>query len=350
MISNSQPKDVLSILKDAVTLLGSVGAISYAAGFIIVRTYLLQYGISDLSLLAPRYVSVGLFFFIITGLILVPAYFAEYNIPQEIRLGHAILLRSIVKNLESLNPKIVLATLTQPLTVVLIQVKQFESIKRIRWVEIYTAVVTLAFLSHIFLLLISAPSWQSQALFDTLFTPSKVVAVGDQFSQRLQSLLLGWYIPVCLASFLLSRVVSRKPLGRDLLGIPNRFSLIGIIVLFFVIAIRTYASEIYPTITPALGGGDIVKIQLVAEKAKVETLGQLVPIGKKSPKTSFTSAPLWLLDQSDKNYFILVCDNGNCDTPPKPGDTSVHAVQLDKGLIQGVIYLAKKPQDFTVRP
>lgn len=148
---------------------------------------------------------------------------------------------------------------------------------------------------------------------------------------------------------MLSRVVSRKPLGRDLLGIPNRFSLIGIILLSFVIAIRTYASEIYPTITPALGG-DIVKIQLVAEKAKVETLGQLVPIGKKSNKTNFTSAPLWLLDQSDKNYFILVCDNSNCDTPPKPGNTSVHAVQLDKGLIQGVIYLPKKPQDFTVRP
>ena len=62
--TNSKQEKVGSLLSAFKFILGIVGsgsAVIYAAGFIIVSTHLISYGLTDVSLAGPRYLSVGAF-------------------------------------------------------------------------------------------------------------------------------------------------------------------------------------------------------------------------------------------------------------------------------------------------
>ena len=96
-------------------------------------------------------------------------------------------------------------------------------------------------------------------------------------------------------------------------------------------ATNNYAFEIYPSTSQAVGGGDAVDVSLVFDNESVQMAKQLFPLD-----TNFTTAPLRLLDQNDKDYYFLVPDGGT--------KASFHAVQIDKGLVKGLAY------NYTISP
>lgn len=60
-------------IKDSITILAGIVGIGYAVGFMIVNSYLMGWGIIDISLVKARYVSVGFLFMVHISLILVPS-------------------------------------------------------------------------------------------------------------------------------------------------------------------------------------------------------------------------------------------------------------------------------------
>jgi hypothetical protein len=69
--SDSGPSTT-SIIKDALTLIGGVGAVAYAAGFLILAIHLNDFGISAVGLTNVRYISVGLCYLILLSATAVP--------------------------------------------------------------------------------------------------------------------------------------------------------------------------------------------------------------------------------------------------------------------------------------
>ena len=55
---------VFSAFKFVLGIVGGGSALIYAAGFIIVSIHLISHGLTDISLARPRYLSVGVFFYI----------------------------------------------------------------------------------------------------------------------------------------------------------------------------------------------------------------------------------------------------------------------------------------------
>ncbi len=101
-------------------------------------------------------------------------------------------------------------------------------------------------------------------------------------------------------------------------------------MLCLLVAINNYAFVIYPQISSAMGGGDAVDVSLVFDNDSVQMIKQLVPLETNS---SSATIPLRLLDESDKDYFLLVTDGGANNS-----NVSFHAVQIDKSLVKGVNY------------
>ena len=71
-----QLKEWLDMLKSAAGLVAGLATVFYFFGFIVTSTRLLNYGISDFSLLQARYVATGILFVSLAALSIYPAYFS----------------------------------------------------------------------------------------------------------------------------------------------------------------------------------------------------------------------------------------------------------------------------------
>jgi len=101
-----------------------------------------------------------------------------------------------------------------------------------------------------------------------------------------------------------------------------------------------FVTEIYPFLSPAVGGGSHVQVHLAASGDNVDLVKLTLPPDQSydpidTPVKQFLSSPVILLDQSDTAYFVLV--------PPTAAVTTTHAAQVQKSLVGGIIYLLPSP-------
>lgn len=314
MASENGQSEMQDQIKEVISFLGGIGAISYAAGFIVVTTNLLQYGISDLNLLNARYVSAGFFFIFLLGLTMVPAinliYFTSHI------MGH---------KLE--NPPIKYPLVNVPSSPVPTSCK--ESIDSILKLLLSTLLALIAPL--IVIIITSTKTWlQAISLSSILSLLSFISMLLSSISPLFSILLLRWFAPIFVTGFLLYLII--HPISNEnwISNIPNSLWLIGGVVLCLLVAINSYAFVIYPSISPAMGGGDAVDVSLVFDNDSVQMMKQLVPLETNS---NSATVPLRLLDESDKDYFLLVTDGGI-----NASNVSFHAVKIDKSLVKGVTY------------
>ena len=460
----------LTNFKDALAVVGSLGAISYATGFIILRTYLLQYGVSDLSLLAPKYIGAGILYWLLVLMLVTPVFFSSRNYifpilaegiskylsrllelfifnciqvilnclsvmsgfsTEQLVLSFAIkrinqtndkyllflgdskaeefekifkfyvintfhefsflllstasdsklarlflgerladieqkpLFDIVDKNLwtilESFQTKkngqrlktiagVLLQVVLQALSVMLSMYWSFSSSAPGLYLtaKILPAIVCSAASCNIllFFLMDGKLDYQAPSEFSNLIgLHSQSIFI---FYKILESLLFSWYLPLVIAGMLSTVVVYSGLSGNKIFGIPDRFWAVGLVSIIFLVSINTYATHVYPLVSPSLGGGNSVRVQLIGEAGDKNKNRKLVshffPVQRASSQS--VSIPLCLMHQTEKSYFILFDKKSRrkeiekCAVSAFQSQSSdkFQVVQVDKSLIKGVIY------------
>ena len=114
---------------------------------------------------------------------------------------------------------------------------------------------------------------------------------------------------------------------------PVRLLLAGVLFLAFLSAVRTYVVEIYPRTTQALGDAFFFMVMLIPDKDKAEILAQSMHM-----ELGYKPRWVWLLDQSDENYFLAVPPL-DCDGYDNVHDVHVsrlRSVVIRKSLVEGI--------------
>jgi hypothetical protein len=313
------------ILKQIVTYLGGTAALLYALGFVVVTTYMLNFGVTDISLAQAQYISVGLFFIISAAFTLLPTAWLTYILMSEIY----ILMSEILERLRSRKPK---------------PKKNIESqILKVQMVFYYTLIYVIV--------AIFAPFTLFHLTSDT-GTGSEVISHLHQdmtsYFIQLWDIVPDWFAPLIGLGIFIGQIVYFVNIKEEVFAkLKHRSSIImpesepikskpqpfilrtGIIMFFMVfacmipylglIATHTYSAEIYPAIRPGFGGGNFGTIQFVTDSSGANVLSSLVRM-----ESTLTSEPVQLIGDGAKYYSILL------DTNDK------RAVMIEKSLVKGI--------------
>jgi hypothetical protein len=360
-------KSLLASLENVLKTVAGFGLIFYIIGFIIVRTYLAQFGIDDLGFLSPRYVSVGLYYLVFVFVLLLfsllfitSILFALYEFrPQLLSLftskRHDGFFASII-------PSIVEASVLRPDIPARIK-------KVMRSYDLCVGAFSVAF-SFLFL---RAGFWTiiqlafGERYFWNFFVPLKSVFALSSTEIDVFLKLKGWLyhslialiLPISIVALIfvmIRRIEKNEEHPKKLKSKISRFFADGFknIFLFFLLLfpisffqnIQEYSLSTYPLIDRAIGGGRGTQVQFVAdppEKDKTPILGEIIPLQLGS---NSKTVPVCLIEQSDKNYYIVLGADGKelpkgCVLPnPDSIDAkSFRAIQIDKSLVKGVVYI-----------
>jgi hypothetical protein len=285
------PKDVLS-------LVGGVAGVAYALGFLVVNSSLVTWGIIDLSPLKPHYVAVGLLFVI-----------------------HLVLLVAF------------------PFGLFFSLLRSDRTSKAVRGATILEA------LAAIFL------AWGLSVVWS--FFTSTSFWLGDRweywrafgYTWFLEPFLI-WLLAGSITGVILAFAVSGRGSHHRWLGILQRQWLGTAAMALGFAALIAYSLAIYPRTVPSIGGGDFFLVRLVPSE-KGDIINSLTqPDPSKLSITADTTKPVrqptrwvWLLDQSEKMYFILVCSEEKDAKDMINTDwDKFRAVELQKELVAGVIH------------
>jgi hypothetical protein len=282
-------------VKDAATIVASLAGVGYAIGFLVVTSSLVAWNISDYSIVQVRYISVGLLYLVYSVVVLVPAHAVGGKL---LGLWSA---RHHTNRSGSSALRLVVATAFRVVTVF----------------AVVGAVVLLLFYAT------STDAWMSHSSHFWL-----------ELKRYGPRLFLRWLMPLFVIG-VLSPVVqatdrprtSRWPLQWRALAVATA-------IVAILVGIHAYAEEIYTRTTPAIGGGDYFLVKLMPGKDQTETLRGVVT-------NSATGSPkwIWLLDQTDKSYFVLLFPD-NCDRTVDIFSLTVplRAVEIAKSAIVSVTH------------
>lgn len=322
-------------IQDVLTLVATVGGIVYAAGYVIVSSKLLGWGISEVNLAKARYVSVGLMFFINIGLVVaIPCFWMSRsldrlgstfellaNLAPKLRAGFETLDRSSTtfEDIKGLAPGIT----SSPATVMH---SRFFYWAKIAFSVAVCYVITVA-ISVGFICLTSSPSWAGAAGGNVLW----------QLYHVSWPLLGFWFLPLFVAGLLMPLLPGARPRSASALRIPDWRLVVAGILFCVLVATRIYANYIFTHISPAVGGGDFYPVNVVpvpAENGKPDFLSEIFSV-----KADHTSKRVWLFDESDEFYFFVVSYSESpqdANTPPLP--PCGRFVKVDKKSIRSLIY------------
>lgn len=366
-MENSQSSQIDSYtktIKDTITALAGVAGIGYAAGFMVVSSSLMIWGITDLTLVKARYVSVGFLFIIHVTIVLAPAFLFALKFihetfgnmqPQLADASTSALLNPAPANLEEnsslstvsqesslrqedspIDDSPALVSDTQETNVTTRSFTFLRFLRRIfTFSKFYKGLSPLLLILLIFCFTILLSLILLYLTSTDVWTEGRSLYFWNFLSEKKWRLLLFWYIPLFVGGLLLPLFVIKISQQRWLLSIASKLLLIGGILLVFLFAVRTYASEIYPRTTPALGGGDFYLVKFTTGADKAKTLAPLMYL-----ESEYKPKWVWLLDQSDKSYFVLILPNG-CDDKASAFDVDLYrmrAVEVPKSLVDGVIH------------
>jgi hypothetical protein len=273
----------LNFSKETLSLIGGIAGIGYAFGFLVVNSWLMRWGIIDLSLLKLHYIAVGVLY--VAHFALVAAFGFAVPKPQ----------------------------------------KYFET--AIRLVACFAAALAV---SLIWSFITSTVLWEGE--YRTFWS-------NLTFADYLK-----WVCPVYFAGILIAFSIQNFALNLRWLRVPMRQWLLIVAVLCSILAIRAYATEVYPFAVAGIGGGDFYLVRIIPKQG-VSLRGLETGSEVRFGPTTTPSDPLevtrwvWLLDQSEKAYFVLVCNrNLNTDDLVAADLDAFRAVEIQKELVAFVIH------------
>lgn len=280
-------------------------SIFYFLGFIITKTYLLRYKIHNLELLQAKYVSVGAFFLINIIIVCLP-FLLEIYFPHLFK-----------QQINEQHNRIIIVS--RFFIMVLVGISLSHTLIYRSYEKNWTLDISLQFQGL----------FRSLSIFYSLFT---------------------WYYLMVLCVAITLYVVLSKSVGvvsfrqRLFLEIPIiEYILIGCLTVFGLTVIKSYSIYIYPNITPALGGGSVKQAQIIISKSQLKLSPDILPIDdNKSNEKDIISAKIFLLEETNNNYFFLVCENMNLCKKKEDliqlDKNKFHTIQIKKELIKGIIY------------
>jgi hypothetical protein len=283
--------------KDTITILGGVGALAYAAGFIVVTLNLQIWGFWNTSLASPRYISVGLAVILFLSFSVLPAYYCLLNCLHGWSTRPAWNLASTVACL--------VAIVCVPVCLTLIASTQ--------------------------------PPWSQESL--TLIRLTWINLWAGRWS------LLMWSICTFLLASILHVIGGNTPCS-DWVN-KHKPLILALSILLIFLAIRAYTVGIYPNVNPAYGGGQIIQIQFVIDEKEKRVMEDLrIPFD-----TDCVSMPVGFLAESEKTVFILIEDKNPEEAIPgaenKVNEDSSpnynRAAQIDKSIVKAIFWAPAIP-------
>ncbi|MFH7025208.1 MAG: hypothetical protein ACHBN1_07345 [Heteroscytonema crispum UTEX LB 1556] len=337
----------LSSIENIIKTIAGIGIIFYILGFIIVQTYLNKWGINDLNLLYSRYISVGLYysFFLVSFsticfiavLILVYIIYKSFQITQFII---RIYKRGLSNRTATKHRAAVISLIILTLILLLIIALIFPVLK-----FAFNCLIRLIYGEEYFLANIED--------LKSFIPTNRYVQEISVFQNWIYKTIYIWVLViVCLAArYIILKIlfprISFKKINLDS-KIVTSFILFITLILFTFSLLRNaqeYSLRLYPLIDRAVGGGKAVTVQLITEITDENKLTTLDRILSPESKSQTKIIPVCLLDQSDKNYFLLVPIN-NKQLPKKciisyskETVNNLKAIQVDKSLVKGINYI-----------
>jgi hypothetical protein len=114
-------------------------------------------------------------------------------------------------------------------------------------------------------------------------------------------------------------------LKSDFLKSNNAFPIPYSLFTAILIVSILYARLVYPFMPFSLGGGTPIVIKLVIVDEKIDQVNQIIPI-----ESGNTTSTLYLVDQSELSYFILVPNNS--------AQNLMYPVEIKKDLVLGIVH------------
>lgn len=372
------PRDIKSLLEPWHSMLSSILSLAgliYAIGFIVVSNSLLRYGISDFSLLQARYITTGVVFVFMLTVSAYPAYYASpllfvllwkhlpawlsaeplplvvpaqpepsasgtnkptVSQPPAESSANAVARPGRLSDIAAAAKRPVLTMAEQSLASEVIDVERDKLLSQ--WMPILWN-VPLPLRPYLawglvvgFMLLINGGSLIIFTFLSTLPQLDPTLIAGA-FWQRLWNIFVTawpWYAVCVLFGLLSYLVIHGVPEGRRLLKIPNRFWVIVGLGLLLIWLVPLYVYQLYPRLSPILGGGKTTTVQLIAYDNADATLARLIPLDPNSGKT----VEVELIDENDKVLFVLV---------KNPSSQQFDAIRISKDLVAGIVVTGSSP-------
>ncbi|WP_027249172.1 hypothetical protein [Planktothrix agardhii] len=339
-----------------------VSGILYFFGFIITRSHLLNYGITEIDLLQTKYISVGLFFIINVAIVWLPFIIQIINEIEEkqnkkitqspyILMSYLILfICTIIFVFDIIKePKyiFIISTLFFGLlslieiiifnstTIEFIELKEKPIIvlnkiitsnkKMIILVKLIIFIIQIIMsilVAHVFLYLSS--TWIKtidvnifnlpDVFWNTKLKHILQSHINDYYSS-LGYLILTWYLSLLIIGGSLYLLISNKVNTdtKTVLFVQARYWLIAIIIILSLFNIQKYSYDIYPVIPANLGGGSPTIVELILSEKY--NLGK-DNVNDKKYLTNFflnenknISNPVCLIAQTNDYYYISPCHN-----------------------------------------
>lgn len=366
-----------AILKDFSKIL-TISGICYLFGFIIVRSHLLNYGITEIDLLETKYISVGLFFLINIALIWLPFIFIklEYNSSKPLKnefyqhkskiiytiIAIVSFLFIVLFFLEKIT--VAIALLCSLIFIFsLLHLVYFEfsnkeqtssssstnnirlpTVEEVLETLLYFAQITIGIaIAHVFLYLSLEDNFYQS--FFSFFSFDSHFILGYYKTLFLFNLI--WYFPLIIIGFAIFILISDDEEFKEYKEnfwflVKAKYWLIGTITIVSLFTIQSYSYFIYPKVTVNLGGGNYTIVQLIlAKDDSIIDPKHLTEIGifQNNYDKSISSTNVCLIAQTSNYYYILPSTTNCTDMNTKFHNLhDSQTIQINKSDVLTVVY------------
>lgn len=299
VVQGPQPASTGTALKDVLGASAGFGAMSYALGFIIVNSFLRQYGAVPLTLISTKYLAAGLgfaFFYVIVAL-----FFAV--------VGHVSFAEEWVRMIERRE-----RSLAQDLAKQGARSEDYES-SYVRWYKrMYPVGYFGRYLQRILFLHL-----RYSVLFALIVAPVLYLS-----GSSLRILYRGVHIYVWIYVVTLG-----FGLAKDFANQRKEFkwTLLPLVLVLFLISAMWYGQYIYGDISYSIGGGVPQRVEFVPKESGKEAI--IACLGGVNSQQSSSTYDL-IMETSDSFMILLRVDNEE------------QLVSVKKELVDGVIYKRKR--------
>jgi hypothetical protein len=317
----------------------TISGILYFFGFIITRSHLLNYGITEIDLLETKYISVGLFFIINVAIVWLPFIVQGINEIEEekpnpkitqspyvltsflISISLVILLVFIIVNLPDTITVFEHIFIISLLFVFFLSsveiVFNYLNILLPKKVLIIIQIIVAILVAHLFLYssciwikTIDINIFNLRDLFGSAEIKNTLRSHRDDYYLSLGDFILTWYLSLLIIGGSLYLLISKKVNtdSKSVLFVQARYWLIAIITILFLFSIQKYSYHIYPVIPANLGGGSPTTVELILSKNDLQETDKKYPIKFFSNgKNENISNPVCLIAETTDYYYICPC-------------------------------------------
>lgn len=328
----------IEVLKLVLQAIIGVGLVSYCLGFLIVNSYLFQFGFTSYGLFKTRYVAAGLNM-IFLSLISTTLTLSFTGVKRESNLKHlsesASLVRLAVYAIGTIYSNLIFS-FNRPGLIEPYLKNHFSDRVLGSLIGLFIFLVLLV-PGGVMHLLTKAKRWDQP----TVEKGKHIVKLINELG--LGSIMLLWLSSVSLylvlwigglafIGFLILRFVypKLKSAGTNSGTLTRKDWIFAILAIpIFFSFIYAFSIALYPNIRQSVGGGKPLRVQLFLRPERVGFIANVLKVNDDG-----LSAEVELMDQTDQQYFLLT-------KPEKENDKRV-VMQLDKDNFDGIMYLSNQ--------